>query len=97
MPSGVFVIEELFQVVQSRKINSPDGSYTAQLLKGDINRIAQKVVEEAGEAAIAGATLRKNELAEELADLYYHTLVLLAASDMSFAEVCKVLEDRRTG
>ena len=97
MPSGVFVIEELFQVVQSRKINSPDGSYTAQLLKGDINRIAQKVVEEAGEAAIAGATLRKNELAEELADLYYHTLVLLAANDMSFAEVCKVLEDRRTG
>ena len=54
-------------------------------------------MEEAGEAAIAGATLRKNELAEELADLYYHTLVLLAASDMSFAEVCKVLEDRRTG
>ncbi|MFL2784558.1 MAG: bifunctional phosphoribosyl-AMP cyclohydrolase/phosphoribosyl-ATP diphosphatase HisIE [Dehalococcoidia bacterium] len=96
MPLGVFVIEELFQVVQDRKINSPDGSYTGQLLKGDINRIAQKVVEEAGEAAIAGATLRKNELAEELADLFYHTLVLLAASDMSFDDVCEVLEDRRS-
>jgi len=97
MPLGVFIIEELFEVVKGRNINSPDGSYTGQLLKGDINRIAQKVVEEAGEAAIAGATLRKKDLAEELADLLYHSLVLLVANDMSFTDVCEILEDRRSG
>ena len=49
------ILQELFDVIQERKKNPDSSSYTSSLLEGDINRIAQKVVEEAGEVALAGA------------------------------------------
>ena len=94
---GSTVINELFSVILRRQLEPSSSSYTSTLLEGDVNRVAQKVIEEAGEAAIAGVTSRKDDLAEELGDLIYHSLVLLAANDMTPEHVWKVLQARRDG
>ena len=72
----------------------PDGSYTAELLRGDVTRVAQKVIEEAGETALAASTGAPN-VAEELADLLYHCLVLLQAADVDIDDVWRELGKRR--
>ena len=91
---GSGILEELFATIQQRKSDRPEGSYTVKLLDGGVTRIAQKVIEEAGESALAAATGNKEELAGELADLLYHTLVMLAASDMGPEEVWAELRAR---
>ena len=92
---GSGILEELFSVIQERKLDRPEGSYTVKLLEGGVERIAQKVIEEAGEAALAGATMNRENLPKEVADLLYHTLVLLAASDLSPEDVWRELRERR--
>ncbi len=91
---GSGILEELFATIQQRKSDRPEGSYTVKLLDGGVTRIAQKVIEEAGESALAAATGNKEELAGELADLLYHTLVMLAASDMGPEEIWAELRAR---
>ena len=93
--TGSGILEELFSVIQERKLDRPEGSYTVKLLEGGVARIAQKVIEEAGESALAGATGDKESLPKEVADLLYHTLVLLSASDVSPEEVWRELRARR--
>ena len=66
---GPGVLEDLFAVIQDRKREMPEGSYTAKLLQGGTDRISQKVIEEAGEAAIAGVKGDKDELVRELAGI----------------------------
>ena len=95
-PAGAKILDAIFQIIEERKLKPTPDSYTSKLLGGDMNRIAQKVIEEAGEAAIAGATSKKVELAEELGDVLYHALVLLAANDMNLDDVWDVLETRRS-
>ena len=92
---GSGILEELFSVIQERKLDRPEGSYTVKLLEGGVERIAQKVIEEAGEAALAGATMNRESLPKEMADLLYHTLVLLAASDLNTEDVWRELRERR--
>jgi phosphoribosyl-ATP pyrophosphohydrolase/phosphoribosyl-AMP cyclohydrolase len=93
--NGSGIIEELFAVIQERKRDMPEDSYTARLFREGTARISQKVVEEAGETAIAGATGAREQLVEEAADLLYHTLVLLSASDVRPEEVWQQLRNRR--
>ena len=92
---GSGILDELFAVIQARKKDMPEGSYTVDLLKEGVGRIAQKVVEEAGETAIAAAQGRKEDLPSEVADLLYHALVLMAASGVTPQQVWDVLEERR--
>jgi phosphoribosyl-ATP pyrophosphohydrolase/phosphoribosyl-AMP cyclohydrolase len=92
---GPGIIEELFAVIQDRKREMPEGSYTAELFNEGADRIAQKVIEEAGETAIAAVKSDKNQLVREVADLMYHTLVLLAASDATPEDVWALLRERR--
>ncbi|MFH1560795.1 MAG: bifunctional phosphoribosyl-AMP cyclohydrolase/phosphoribosyl-ATP diphosphatase HisIE [Chloroflexota bacterium] len=92
---GSGILEELFSVIQQRKLDRPEGSYTVRLLEGGVERIAQKVIEEAGEAALAGATMNRENLPKEVADLLYHALVLLSALEVSPEEVWKELRQRR--
>jgi phosphoribosyl-ATP pyrophosphohydrolase/phosphoribosyl-AMP cyclohydrolase len=92
---GPGVIEELFAVIQDRKRERPDDSYTAQLFEDGADRIAQKVIEEAGETAIAAVKGDKDQLVREVADLMYHTLVLLAASGAAPEDVWAELRERR--
>jgi len=93
--TGPGVIEELYAVIQDRKRERPEDSYTAQLFKEGADRIAQKVIEEAGETAIAAVKSDKNQLVREVADLMYHTLVLLAASGAAPQDVWAELRERR--
>lgn len=91
------VLKDLFDVIQERKKNPSSSSYTSTLLEGDINRIAQKVVEEAGEVALAGATGRSKDMTEEMGDLLYHAFVLMAANEITLEDVWSVLQGRRLG
>lgn len=91
---GPGVLEDLFAVIQDRRREMPQGSYTAQLLEGGSGRIAQKVIEEAGEAAIAAVKGEGAQLIEETADLLYHALVLLAASGAKPEDVWQTLRAR---
>ena len=93
--AGVGVLEELFAVIKDRQANPTAESYTAKLLASGVGRVAQKVVEEAGESAIAAAQGEKEALAGEVADLLYHTLTLLAAAEVSPRDVWEELAKRR--
>ena len=94
---GSGILEELFAVIQERKRDLPEGSYTAELLKAGVGRVAQKVVEEAGESAVAAAQGETEEVPQEVADLFYPTLVLLAASGTTPEAVWRELRKRRRG
>ena len=93
--TGAGVLDELFAVIQDRKRDMPEGSYTADLLKRGVGRIAQKVIGEAGETAIAGVEGDAEAVAAEAADLLYHTLVLLSATGVKPEDVWARLRERR--
>ncbi len=88
------IMDSVFAVIQDRKKEMPDGSYTASLFERGIERISQKVVEEAGEAAIAGVAGKKDQVVSEVADLFYHSLVLLSASGAKPDDVWRELVKR---
>lgn len=88
-------LARLFAVIEDRKSNPIPGSYTAELFKDGVDRIAQKVVEEAGETAIAGVRGNHERIASEVADLLYHTLVLMSATGLSPDAVWSELRSRR--
>jgi phosphoribosyl-ATP pyrophosphohydrolase/phosphoribosyl-AMP cyclohydrolase len=84
----------LERVIQSRKGAAPDTSYTASLFAKGINKVAQKVGEEAVELVIEAKDDDKNLFLNEAADLMYHYLVLLTAKGYTLSEVVEVLEQR---
>ncbi len=87
-------LAELERVIESRVGADPRSSYTARLLDKGVKRCAQKVGEEGVEVALAATAGDREELVNESADLLYHLLVVLAASDVSLEEVCRQLESR---
>ena len=93
--SGPGIVEELFAVIQDRKREMPEGSYTAELFKEGAERISQKVIEEAGETALAGAKGDREQVVREAADLLYHVLVLLSATGATPEGVWAQLRERR--
>jgi phosphoribosyl-ATP pyrophosphohydrolase/phosphoribosyl-AMP cyclohydrolase len=86
-PASGGVLAHLEAVVQDRKANPQPDSYTCQLLNDGLPRILKKVGEEAIEVLIAAQSEEDQRLVSELADLTYHTLVLLAASDLTWSDV----------
>ena len=80
-------LEELFQIILERKSNPTGGSYTARLLAAGQDAVLKKVGEEAMEIILAAKGQGDQRLVEELADLYYHTLVLLAAYNLDLSDV----------
>lgn len=93
--SGPGILTELFALIQERQRDLPEGSYTTKLFKEGTSRIAQKVIEEAGESALAAATGQKEPLPGELADMLYHTLVMMAAAGVTPEQVWTELRKRR--
>ena len=89
-------LDELDARLALRAAASPDESYTARLLGRGIEKCAQKLGEEAVEAAIAAVARDRAGLVGESADLFYHLLVLLRAAGIPLEEVMAEL-DRRTG
>jgi phosphoribosyl-ATP pyrophosphohydrolase/phosphoribosyl-AMP cyclohydrolase len=86
----------LWRTVVERVRDRPDGSYTASLAEAGIERCAQKLGEEAVEAAVS-AVAGDGRLVEEAADLIYHLYVLLAVAGVDVADVEDVLAGRAAG
>lgn len=80
VPSGTSwggITQRLFEMVSDRKAHPSSDSYVSTLLQGDVDRILKKVVEEAGEVVLAGKNDNRDEIIYEMADLWFHTLVML--------------------
>jgi phosphoribosyl-ATP pyrophosphohydrolase/phosphoribosyl-AMP cyclohydrolase len=86
-PPAGGVLAHLEAVVQERKAHPRPGSYTCRLFEGGLPLMARKVGEEAVEVVVAAQGEGDERLAAEAADLVYHLLVLLAARDLSWADV----------
>ena len=76
------------RVVEDRKENPEEGSYTSYLFQKGVDKIAKKTGEEAVELVIAAKNGDKEEIVGECADLFYHTLVLLADAGVKLSDVC---------
>lgn len=87
-------LSSLENTIQDRKKNPKKGSYTNTLLDSGINKVAQKVGEEAVELVIEAKDNNKELFLGEAADLMYHYLVLLAAKDFTLNDVLEVLKKR---
>mgnify|MGYP003983335077 FL=1 len=92
---GPGVLQELLDVINQRVSEKPEGSYTVSLIEEGPGRVAQKVVEEAGETAIASVSQTHDDVANEMGDLLYHCMVLLASLKMPVDMVWEVLAKRR--
>lgn len=90
----VMFINHLRSVIRDRKLNPSDSSYTAQLFKKGVNKVAQKVGEEAVELVIEAKDDNKDLFLGEAADLFFHYLVLLEQKNYTFDEVLDVLIKR---
>ncbi len=89
------VLADLEEVIAQRDRERPEGSYTARLLAGGVDRTAKKVVEEAGEVVIAAKNADPEEIAREMADLWFHSLVLLRSVGVPASAVWDELRRRR--
>jgi phosphoribosyl-ATP pyrophosphohydrolase/phosphoribosyl-AMP cyclohydrolase len=88
------ILARLADLVHARRDATPDSSYTAKLLHGGVDRIGKKIGEEAAEVIIAAKNASHAELAYELADLFYHSLVLMESQGLAPEAVWHELERR---
>jgi phosphoribosyl-ATP pyrophosphohydrolase/phosphoribosyl-AMP cyclohydrolase len=87
-------LSTLEKVIKDRKVNPTDDSYVASLFKKGINKIAQKVGEEAVEVVIEAKDTNEQLFLDEAADLLFHYLILLQAKGYVFNDIVNVLKDR---
>jgi len=87
-------IQWLFEIIEDRKKNPIEQSYTSSILTEGLAKIAQKVGEEGTEVVVAALAQDDQRLIEEVADLTYHTLVLLSARGLTPTHVLAELEKR---
>jgi phosphoribosyl-ATP pyrophosphohydrolase/phosphoribosyl-AMP cyclohydrolase len=85
---------DLQELIDNRKKEMPEGSYTTKLFRKGINKIAQKVGEEAIELVIESKDNNDELFLNEAADLTYHLMVLLSAKGYGIADIVELLEDR---
>jgi phosphoribosyl-ATP pyrophosphohydrolase len=90
------ILEELYEVILKRKKSLPKKSYVASLFRKGRDAIVQKVGEEATEVVIAGKNRSKSRIVSEMADLWFHSLILLAACGIKPVEVLGELEKRKS-
>ena len=89
------VIKGLYDVVLDRKAHPSEGSYTCYLFEKGVDKILKKCGEECAETIIAAKNADNIELANEICDLLYHLLVLMAERALPLADVLEILEQRR--
>ena len=88
------MLDQLEAIIRDRKRNPVEGSYTNRLLDKGRSKIAQKVGEEAVEVVIAALAQDRDDQIDELADLIYHTLVLMADLDITLEDLRLKLRER---
>ena len=91
---SILFLAFLQDLINRRKTEMPEGSYTTKLFQKGINKIAQKVGEEAVELVIESKDQNDDLFLNEAADLVFHLLVLLSAKNYHLSDVVKVLETR---
>jgi phosphoribosyl-AMP cyclohydrolase / phosphoribosyl-ATP pyrophosphohydrolase len=94
-PPSFEIAEELFETILQRIRENPQGSYVSELVASGVDRVSKKVGEEATEVVIAAKNHDKEEIAREMADLWFHSMVLLASEGMIPADVWAELHRRR--
>ena len=93
-PAAENVLESLFRTLESRRAASADASYTAQLFAKGTDAILKKLIEEAGETAIAAKNPDDDALLHELADLWYHAMVLMVHRGLPLSALTDELAGR---
>lgn len=96
-PEAESVFSSLMHVIEDRKANPPERSYTTTLFNGGVGKIGEKILEEAREVVDAAAETDENgssHLIHEAADLLYHLFVMLAFREIQLADVENELRDR---
>ena len=88
------VLDDLYEVVLTRKGHPMDGSYTCYLFEQGLDKILKKCGEESSEVLIAAKNGNKDELVGEIGDLVYHLLVLMAEKEIPVSELFALLEER---
>ena len=96
VPANIGFLAYLDELVNQRRADMPEASYTTSLFAEGASRIAQKVGEEGVELALARMKNDRAEIANEAADLLYHMLVLLADADMSLDDALDILRHRHS-
>lgn len=89
------ILTQIQNVIDSRKGGDPDASYVAQLLHKGEDKILKKVIEEAGEILMASKDGGGEHLVYEVADLWFHTMVLLAHHGLRAEDVVNELARRQ--
>lgn len=89
-----FSYEALFELIKGRKIDKKEGSYTTYLFEKGLDKILKKVGEECTEVIIAAKAQDKKETIYEIADLCYHTLVLMIQAGISLDDIFTELSSR---
>ena len=89
------VVKELYKIIEERKGNPIEGSYTSYLFEEGIDKILKKVGEESAEVIISSKNEEPKETVGEISDLFYHTLVLMVLKGIKVEDVVAELEKRR--
>lgn len=90
-------LTELQDFIETRHAEMPEGSYTTSLFKDGLNRMAQKVGEEALEAVIEAVNGTDERLIYEASDMFYHLIVLLTSKGLRIEDIAKELKVRHSG
>lgn len=88
------ILEGVLRTIRDRRANPQPGSYTAKLFEGGHDKILKKVAEEAGEVIIAAKGGKKEEIIYEVADLFFHTLMVLGYHDVTLQDIYQELGKR---
>ena len=89
-----FSYEGLMKLIEGRKIEKKEGSYTSYLFEKGLDKILKKIGEESTEVIIAGKAEDKKETIYEIADLAYHVMVLMVEAGISLEDIHKELASR---
>ncbi|MGH7232849.1 MAG: phosphoribosyl-ATP diphosphatase, partial [Nitrospiraceae bacterium] len=88
------ILERIYQTILARKQASPSGSYVASLFEGGVDRILKKVMEEAGEVVLGSKNDKREEIIHEVADLLFHTLMVLGYHGITPGDIYQELATR---
>lgn len=89
------VLADLYAVLEQRKRDLPEGSYTAKLLAGPQDKLLKKIAEEAAEVVIAARDRDAEQLRYEAGDLVYHLLVVMVREGVTLDDLAVELAGRR--
>jgi len=89
------VIQELYKIIEDRKKNPIEGSYTSYLFEEGLDKILKKIGEESAEVIISSKNNDSKEIVSEISDLVYHLLVLMVSQGTKVEDIVNELEKRR--